>query len=236
MLRSKRLVAWSGFLILLTMALTWGGYLLTVDFVDGLTGNFFLVQPETVGIWGWIKYLGWEVMKWLFLIVSRIVAFYLAFLVAYSLSAPGYAFLTTAAEKRYVGEAFEEDAALNLKGMVIDLLEGLKIALFGVVVTVVALLVNFIPGVGQIAVFLLYTYYSTLMFVDYPTSRRRWSLGRKLGWLQQHGGPSFRLGVFPALVGMVPVLNIFLMALLFPLLSVHTTLNFAAIEKAKGHQ
>lgn len=230
-LRSKRLMAWSAFLILMTIAFTWAGYLLTVDFVDGLTGNFFLTQPEAAGIWGWTKYIGWIVVKWLFLIISRIVAFYLAFLVAYTLSSPGYVFLSTTAEKIHTGEHFEADAALNIKGILIDLFEGMKIAGFGILVTIAALAANFIPGIGQIVVFLLYTYYSTLMFVDYPTSRRRWSLGQKINWLRSHSTPSFRLGVFPALISVVPVLNIFLMAMIFPLMTVHSTLNFTAIEE-----
>ena len=111
--------------------------------------------------------------------------------------------------------------------------EGIKIAVFGIVVTIVALFINFIPGIGQAAVFLLYTYYSALMFIDYPASRRRWSLGEKIGWLRNQSSPAFRIGVLPALVSMVPLLNIFAMALLFPILTIHATLNFSAIELAK---
>jgi CysZ protein len=231
LLRSKRLMGWSAILVIITMAFTWVGYLLTVDFVDGLTGSFFLTQPEAVGIWGWIKYLGWEGMRWSFLIVSRIVAFYLAFLIAYSLSAPGYVFLSTATEKKHAGEHFEPDAAFNIKGVLIDLWEGVKIGLFGIVVTITALMANFIPGVGQIIILLLYTYYSALMFVDYPSSRRRWSLGQKFSWLKNHNKQALRLGIFPALISLIPVLNIFFIAMIFPLMTVHTTLNFVAIEK-----
>lgn len=231
LLRSKRLMAWSAVLIIVTFLFTWAAYAITVDFVDGLTGSFFLAEPEANGIWGWTKYIGWEIMHWFFLIISRIVSFYLAFLVAYSLSAPGYVFLSTATEKKHEGKEFEADAALNIKGLLIDLWEGLKIGMFGIVVTIAALMANFIPGVGQVVVFLLYCYYSALMFVDYPSSRRRWSLRRKIGWLRSHSKQAFHLGVFPAIVSMVPVLNIFLIALLFPLMTVHCTLNFVAIEK-----
>jgi CysZ protein len=236
LMRSKRLMGWSAILVLVTIAFTWAGYLLTVDFVDGLTGSFFLTQPEAVGIWGWTKYIGWLLMKWGFLIVSRIVAFYLAFLIAYSLSAPGYVFLSTAAEKKHAGEDFEPDAALNIKGLLLDLWEGIKIGLFGIIVTVLALIANFIPGVGQVVVLLLYTYYSALMFVDYPSSRRRWTLGQKISWLKQHNTQSLRLGIFPALVSLVPVVNIFFIAMLFPLMTVHSTLNFVAIEKNSNNR
>jgi CysZ protein len=94
----------------------------------------------------------------------------------------------------------------------------------------VALPLNFLPVIGQAAVFVLYVYYSALMFVDYPSSRYRWSLGDKLRWLRRHRAPAFRIGLLPALLSMVPILNIFLMALSFPLFTVHTTLNFLAIE------
>jgi CysZ protein len=180
-----------------------------------------------------MKHLGWQVMKWTFFIISRIVAFYLAFILAYTLSAPGYVFLSSAVEKKQRGDAFEEDATFTVKGVVTDILEGLKIGVLGVVVTLVALILGVIPIFGQLIVLLLYTYYSTLMFVDYPTSRRRWSLGRKIGWMRRHGTRAFRLGILPALVSMIPIFNIFLMALLFPLLTVHVTLNFSALEEAE---
>ncbi len=227
-----RLLGWSFGLFLVTISLTWIGYLITVDFIDQLTGNFTATAPATDTILGWIKYGGWLVSSWLFLIVSRIVAFYLAFLLAYSLSTPGYAFLSTAAEKMFAGKNFDADANFSVVGFFADIFEGLKIAFFGIVVTFIALLVNFIPVIGQAAVFLLYTYYSALLFVDYPASRRHWSLGRKLRWLRRHSSSAFRLGVFPALISMIPLVNIFAIALLFPLLTVHTTLNFSAIELA----
>jgi CysZ protein len=232
-LRRKRLLGLSFLLVVVTILLTWLGYLITVDYVDELTGHFMTTAPATDTILGWIKHKGWLVGSWLFLVVSRIVAFYFAFLFAYSLSTPGYVFLSAAAEKLYAGELFDADANLTLSGFFIDIFEGIKIAIFGIVITIVALFVNFIPGIGQAAVFLLYTYYSALMFMDFPASRRRWSLKRKIGWLQTHSSPAFRIGVMPALVSMIPVINIFAIALLFPILTVHTTLNFTAIELAK---
>ncbi len=228
----KRLLGWSAVLVLLTIALTWLGFVLTVDFMDGFTGSFFSAAPADDTIWGWIKYRGWLAGKWLFLFVSRIVAFYFAFLVAYCMTTPGYVFLSSAAEKLHAGEYFDEEAGFTLPGFFRDILEGVKIAMLGVLVTISAIFLNFLPAVGQAAVFMLYVYYSALMFLDFPASRRRWSLGEKIGWLRTHSGPGFRLGIMPALISMVPVVNIFAMALLFPLLTVHTTLNFYAIEAA----
>jgi CysZ protein len=231
-LRRKNLFGWSLILFLLTIGFTWLGYQLAIDLIDHLGGSFMPAAPAAEGIIGWIKHKGWVGMTWMYLFVSRIVAFYLAFLVSYTLSTPGYVFLATAAEKYHAGEDFDPDLNFTATGFLIDLWEGLKIAGFGIFITVTALFINFVPAIGQVAVFLIYVYYSALMFLDYPTSRRRWSLGKKLRWLRSHSSQAFRIGLLPALLSMIPLLNIFAIALFFPLLTVHSTLNFSAIELA----
>jgi len=233
MVRHKRLIGWSLILFVITFTLTWIGYLFTVNFISNLTGDFFVNAPDPHTIWGWVKHKGWIATSWLFIIVSRVAAFYLAFLLAYTITTPGYVFLSTATEKLHAGEHFDPDADLTLSGILRDIFEGVKIALFGIALTIAALFINFIPGIGQAAVFLLYTYYSTLMFIDYPASRRRWPLGKKLRWLRTHSSPAFRIGILPALISMVPIVNIFAMALFFPLLTIHATLNFSTIELTK---
>jgi len=75
---------------------------------------------------------------------------------------------------------------------------------------------------------LIYILYSALMFIDYPASRQHWSLGEKLGWIRRRWTRALRLGWLPALVSMIPLVNIFFMALLFPLFTVHATINFVA--------
>ncbi|MBN2809170.1 MAG: EI24 domain-containing protein [Deltaproteobacteria bacterium] len=215
-------------LMLCTALLTWLGYLVTVHFVDGLTGHFFQQAPAAAGIVGWFKLKGWWVLKWFFLVLSRLIAFYLAFLISYSLTSPGYAFLSLSAEKKYLGQDFTADQGFTWAGMVKDLVEGFKIGAFGLVVTVAALLLNLLPVVGAGLVILLYIFYSALMFIDYPASRQRWSLGDKLGWIGRRWPRALRLGWLPALISMIPVLNIFFMALFFPLFTVHATLNFIA--------
>jgi len=165
--------------------------------------------------------------------MSRIIAFFLAFLLAYTLTTPFYSFLSNSAEKIFWGKEFQEDDGFSLMGIAKDLFEGLKIALFGILITIIALAVGFVPVIGQIAVFLIYTYYSALMFVDYPASRRRWGLGKKLLWLRHYSGHTLRLGLIPAAVSMVPLLNVFLLAFIFPLFTVHAALNFSAVEASR---
>lgn len=231
LLSKRKLFGLSFLLFVITLLITWLCYMASVTFIDSLTGNFFLEPPNEETIWGWIKHKGWVALKWLFLVFTRIIAFYLAFLTAYTVTTPGYAILSTAAEKLQAGLDFEMDDLSSWKGLLIDLIEGIKIGAFGIVVTILALIVNFIPVIGQVLAFLLYTYYSALMFLDYPTSRRHWTLGQKIDWLKRFKASSFRLGFLPALVSMVPILNIFFIALLFPLLTVHATLNFMAINQ-----
>ncbi len=233
MFRKKQLLGWSLMLFCLTIFFTWLGFKLTVGYVDDLSRSFLQAAPDTAGILGWIKYTFWLVGKWLILIVSRIVAFYVSFLLAYCLTSPGYVFLSTAAEKLHLGEKFEPEDAFTLRGIITDLVEGLKIGLYGLLVTLVALMVNFIPVLGQAAILLLYTFYSALMFIDYPASRRRWSLGQKISWMSRHHRLAFRLGILPAIVSLIPFVNIFLMAVLFPVMTIHATLNFSAIVSGK---
>ena len=234
LLGRKQLLGWSILLIALTAVLTWTGYLLTTGLVDHYTASFFEDGPTRQSWWGWIKYGGWLVAKYLYVLVTRIIAFFLAFLLAYTLTTPFYSFLSNSAEKIFWGKEFQEDDGFSLAGIVKDLFEGAKIAIFGLLITVVALAVGFIPIVGQLAVFLIYTFYSALMFVDYPASRRRWGLGKKLLWLRHYSGHTFRLGLIPAAVSMIPLLNVFLLAFIFPLFTVHAALNFSAVELSRS--
>lgn len=231
LLRHGRILGWSLLLVTVTGLLTWGGYVEALDFVTGLTGHFFQQPPVESGIRGWLAVKGWLVLKFLFFMVLRIAAFYLSFVVAYCLTTPGYVLLSTAVEKSYLGHRFTKDDGFTVGGMVRDVVEGCKIGLVGIGVTIGALFANFIPVGGFGVVLLMYTFYSALMFVDYPASRYRWTLGRKIAWVKRHYMTSLRLGAFPALISMVPVINIFFMALLFPLFTVHTTLNFITIER-----
>jgi CysZ protein len=229
-----RLLGWSLILVVLTGGLTWLGYLFSVNLINQFTGSSFTAAPVVDHFWHWPLLCGWTAIKWIVFVISRVVAFYLAFVLAYCLTTPGYVFLSTWAGNVYTDNAGEGEAGFTLTGFAIDLLEGAKIGGIGLLVTFAALLANFIPVFGQVTVFILYVYYSALMFVDFPASRYRWSLGQKLRWVRQYRNQCFRLGLLPALISMIPVLNVFLMALLLPLFTIHTTLNFLGVERKHG--
>ncbi len=242
--RHMRLIGWSMILILITGLLTWIGYLEAIKFINGLTGHFFQRPPDISGILGWLTGWGWVVMKYLFLIITRIASFYLAFLLSYCLTTPGYIFLSGSVEKIHTSKGknhtsgIKTDEANSISYRISmfcsDLWEGIKIGLIGILVTVVALTVNFIPIVGQVLVFLLYVFYSALMFIDYPASNRHWTLKKKINWILLHYSISVRIGILPALISMIPVINIIFMAIFFPLFTVHTTLNFIGVENGKN--
>lgn len=232
----KRLVGISFLLFASTALLTVIMYQLSVSFVDGLTSHYLSDSATSTTILGWLQVQAMHVVKWLYLIFSRVAAFYLAFVLAYTLTSPGYVILSTSAEKLQAGNDFEQDDGFTVNNFVRDLVEGFKIGLIGLIITPIILLVNFVPILGQAAGFLLFTFYSALMFVDYPSSRRRWRLGQKFKWIMGHPKAGLRLGLMPALVSMIPVVNIFFMAILFPLLTIHTTLNFTVIESEKSKQ
>ncbi|WP_028584089.1 EI24 domain-containing protein [Desulfogranum mediterraneum] len=228
--RYPKLITLSLLLIASTGILTWVGAYGSLNLIDSLVGEFFAQPPETSHFWQWPLFWGWTGIRWLFLIVSRLIAFYLAFLLAYCLTTPGYVFLSYLAANRFTGQARDGEATMSVSGILVDLLEGIKIGGVGLLATLVALVANFIPVVGQAAVFLIYVFYSALMFIDFPASRYRWKLGRKLSWVRLHRSQAFQLGLLPAVISMIPVFNVFFMALLFPLFTVHTTLNYLSIE------
>lgn len=234
LLRHPKLVFVSTVLIVCTGILTWFGMHESLLFLDSLTGHFFSTQPDIQGFWHWPALVGWKILSWFFLIITRVIAFYLAFLVAYCITSPGYVFLSYLAGNRFTGKAREGEASMTLSGIMIDLWEGVKIGLIGIFATILAFLVNFIPFIGQALAFLIYVFYSTLMFIDFPSSRYRWHLGQKIGWVYRNRNASFMLGLLPAAITMVPVLNLFFMALLFPLFTIHTTLNYLVIEGRQG--
>jgi CysZ protein len=229
-----RLLGWSFILVVLTGSLTWLGYLFSVNLINEYAGSFFTTPPVVEHFWHWPLLWSWTVIKWFVFVISRVVSFYLAFVLAYCLTTPGYVFLSTWSGNLYTDKAVEGEAGVSLAGALVDLREGLKIGGIGLLVTLIALLANLIPVIGQITVFVLYVYYSALMFVDFPSSRYRWTLGQKISWVQKNRSLCFRLGLLPAVISMLPVLNVFLMALLLPLFTIHTTLNFLSVERRHG--
>ena len=226
-----RILLLSLLLFAVTIVVAWLFYQISAYCIDLFIARHFTDLPASDSFLGWVNHYTHLVFKWIFIIASQIISIYIAMLFAYSLTTPGYAFLSAAVERISLGGKFN-DETLSIHGLAIDFIEGCKIGLFGAGITLVALFVNFIPAIGQFLVFFLYCYYSSLMFIDYPASRRRWSLGRKILWLWNNPVVGLRLGFLPALVSFLPIVNLFFMAILFPVLTIHATLNFTVLDSS----
>ncbi|MGD9124887.1 MAG: EI24 domain-containing protein [Desulfarculaceae bacterium] len=77
------------------------------------------------------------------------------------------------------------------------------------------LLLNFLPGLGNIAytvlAWLLTCFFLTLEFMDYPLERRGLSLGHKLAQVRRLGAGWVTFGTAVLVMGMVPVVNLALL-------------------------
>lgn len=230
MIKNKRVFGWSFLLIAVTIVITWTAFNLSTHYLDSLSIHFLESKSTPTNIWETITNWFTSIVFWFYLIGTRIACFYFSFLLAYCLTCPGYFFLSHAAEKIYTGKYFDPDAAFTLQGILLDLREGVKIALLGVLITIMTFALNFIPLIGQGLLLFIYVFYSALIFIDYPASRRRWSLKSKISWLRTNSFSAIRIGLLPAVISLIPVINIFGLAIIFPLMTVHSTLNFSAIE------
>lgn len=180
----------------------------------------------------WYDYILWGLVT-VFQFISKLlvwmISFYIAFFTAYVLISPFYSFFSALSEKKFFGKT--RDVPFSFKQLLKDILEALILTLFMAILSVVIFFINFIPVVGQLLAFVLYSYSNTLIFIDYAASRRGWSFNKKIFFLKRHPWFSFKSGVIPAVLGLIPLVGIFFMAILSPFFVVYNTLNFAAKEK-----
>ena len=199
---------------------------------DSLTVSFFNKPPSLEGVLDFIYYSGWWVVKVLFKAIVIIVSFYVSFVVAYTVCSPLYSFISIIAEDIHFGRP-DDDADFSFEGVVEDIFQAMKIAGITALLSVSAFLINFIPVIGQILAISVYVWANSLMLIDFPASRRRWPMKRKLLWTKENPIASIRIGALPTLLSMIPFVNIIFLAFLFPLMVVHSTLNFVAYDNRK---
>ena len=228
LLKHPQLLAVTISLLAATILITFLGYSIFISFATDFTGQFFKTPPAGTAVFDTIYRFGWYVLLWLYIISTRLIAFYVAFLISYSITSPGYMFLSNAVERidetgSIEGEGFEIELIID------DLIEGLKIAGMGIGIAILLFFITFVPVVGIIIAFIVLMLYSALMFIDFPAAKRHWTLSQKIRWIVDHPLVASKLGFIPALVGMIPILNVLFIAVLFPVFTIHTTRNFARI-------
>jgi CysZ protein len=202
---------------------------------NSLTVAFFDKPPALDAILDYIYYAGWWIVKILFKAIVIIVSFYVSFVISYTVCSPLYSFISIIAEDIHFGKP-DDNADFNFEGVVEDVFQAMKIAGITILLSVGAFFINFIPVVGQIMAITIYIWANSLMLIDFPASRRRWAMKRKLLWTKDNPIASLRIGALPTLLSMLPFINIILLAFLFPLLVVHSTLNFVAYENRRKNK
>lgn len=218
-------------LSLLIVALNYiGAYILT-RLVSTRASMFFLSlwhEPAISGFWSHILYGLWWVGLWSAKIAAVLLGFYIAFLAIYILVSPLYSWLSHICEK--AAKQMVTETVFSMKQLWFDLKEAIKISLFGILLSIIALFFLFIPVIGTVAGFLLYLYSYSILFLDYIASRKGMTLAQKVRWASKHPWFIISLGWAPALLSYIPVVSIFLVSMVFPFFVVYATLNFLAFE------
>ncbi|MCK5808342.1 hypothetical protein KAH37_05090, partial [bacterium] len=112
LLKHPQLLALTVILLAATVLVTFLGYSVIIAFFEDFTRAFFKTAPAGTTMWDTIYRFGWHILLWLYMISSRLIAFYIALLIGYSITSPGYMFLSNSVERidetgSIEGEGFE---------------------------------------------------------------------------------------------------------------------------------
>ncbi len=184
--------------------------------------------PALTNTWSYIWYGLWWAGFWAAKLAVLGLTFYLAFLLIYILISPVYSWLSRISEKKASGTVVETD--FSIKQLWFDLKEALKIGMFSLVLSLIALAFLFVPVFGSIASLIVYLYTYAVLFLDYVASRKGLTLRQKLHWTTRHPCFTATLGWFPALLSYIPIINQFMIAIVFPFFVIYATLNFMALD------
>ena len=213
-----------------------------VLFGGGLIAAFTYRVPLVELVWlkpenpAWYLASLWYVTAVLIFLVILLIAFFLFTPIGCLIGGPFNDMLSekteflldpTAADRPFSLTAIIAETAISLRSELTKLL-------FWVAIIVPALLLNLIPGIGQIlfagisgtvGVFML-----ALQFADYPMSRRRWTWRRKYAFLRSDLPRTMGFGAGVALLLAIPLLNL----LAIPVCVTAGTIFFKGMETKEG--
>ncbi|MGI6393253.1 MAG: EI24 domain-containing protein [bacterium] len=215
--------------VLIMILVTIFSYHYISSWISSLVAPFFDESPLVEEFFDYFYYVGWLAVSVIFKGVTVVVVFYLSFIFAYILVSPLFSFISLIAEDLLFGKP-DDNAEFSLEIIAEDIIQSLKVAIVAFLCTFFAFFVNFVPIVGQITAIMLYVVVNSLLLIDFPASRRRWRLSTKMGWLKQSPFVTLRIGSVPTLISMIPFVNSIVLAFLYPLFVVHSTMNFLQIE------
>lgn len=178
--------------------------------------------------WRWLGYLLWGVF-WIVGLGISVLAFVpLAAIVA----GPFNDLLSEKTERLYRGVEVDEpfSVAALLRSLRVGLVGELKRSATLAILLLLALSLNFIPGIGQIAATVASTwltvYYLSLEFTSFSMDRRHYTWERKRGFLRRFRARSVGFGSAAFLIMLVPFVNAFFI----PISAVAGTLLFCDTE------
>ncbi len=221
----KILFFYSTMILALTFIVTIFMSSFVISQVHSLTGDFFSTAPKYNTFYTQTLYFLWVAGKFVFNLIIGLIALYVSFIVSYTLSSPLYSKLANITEKFFKGEP-EPSETFSITQIIFDIKEALKVSAIMFFFSIIALFSNFIPVVGQIIAFLIYLFVNALLLIDFSASENRLSLSEKISWIFKHKILSGNIALFPTLISLIPIINIFIFVLIFPFYVVHATLNF----------
>jgi len=164
----------------------------------------------------------WRALYWLLDWLIKLVLFYLVLIlfpvIGSIVASPFLDLLTEKQEEEMLGRPVAPP--FTVVGMLGDILRATAHALkglgLGTLCAGVLLLINILPGIGQVLYIVLNAclaaLFFSLQFMDYPLARRRLSYGAKLKAVLHDTGGSLGLGLAIFLCAMIPVLNAAMLA------------------------
>lgn len=178
--------------------------------------------------WRWLGYLLYVVF-WIVALGLSVLAYVP---IAAIIASPFNDLLSEKTEKLYQGIELDEPFSIKLliRSLRVGLVGEVKRSLTLAVLLILALSLNLIPGVGQIAATVASTtftvYYLSLEFTSFSMDRRLYTWERKRAFLKRFRARSVGFGAAMFLILMVPLVNAFFI----PISAVAGTLLFCDTE------
>lgn len=187
------------------------------------------LPPATDGLWSWIRPL-----IWLALLVACVLgALSTGAIVSSITAAPFHDRLSERVEEQILGQVESPFAWSTFIG---DVLQGVAHSLLNLAIylplSIVALALNLVPGLGNIASWLAGTALTAAMLsielTDFPQARRRFTWREKVSLVRKQTAPMLGFGIAATALLAIPFMSL----VLAPVGVVGGTLLFAALHDA----
>jgi CysZ protein len=208
--------------LVVTSLFVWGS-LRTHAFLMGA------LPPATDGLWSWIRPIIWLAL----LIACLLGALSTGAIVSSITAAPFNDRLSERVEEQILGQV---DSPFAWSAFLGDVLQGVAHSLLNLAIylplSVVALALNLLPGLGSIASWIAGTTLTAAMLslelTDFPQARRRFTWREKVSLVRQQTAPMIGFGLAATSMLAIPFMSL----VLAPIGVVGGTLLFAALHDA----